>query len=253
MHVHLPKPLHGWREFAAEVSIIVVGVLIALGGEQAVENWTWHHKVQAAEHAMQREMFWDNAPEMIQRVSLQPCINAQLDAIRTAAESGRPRSEVVGLVDRLYLPFVTFDNVAHQNATASDVSTHMQQARVDQWTQAYAMIPSMDATNAVENTDGAKITALKRTGGALSIEEQVALLQAIEAVRSDGRRILAGVDWSMLVLPSLGGSVDPERLKGFMDVARLHYGACARNPPADWPATPLAPWPGGHAPGLAAS
>jgi hypothetical protein len=29
MHFHLPKPLHGWREFAGEVEIIVLGVLIA--------------------------------------------------------------------------------------------------------------------------------------------------------------------------------------------------------------------------------
>ena len=31
MHFHLPKPLHGWREFAGEVGVIVLGVLIALG------------------------------------------------------------------------------------------------------------------------------------------------------------------------------------------------------------------------------
>ena len=34
MHFHLPKPLHGWREFLGEVGIIVIGVLIALGAEQ---------------------------------------------------------------------------------------------------------------------------------------------------------------------------------------------------------------------------
>jgi len=38
MHFHLPKPLHGWREFAGEVGIIVLGVLIALGAEQALET-----------------------------------------------------------------------------------------------------------------------------------------------------------------------------------------------------------------------
>ena len=38
MHFHLPKPLHGWREFAGEVGIIVIGVLIALGAEQVVES-----------------------------------------------------------------------------------------------------------------------------------------------------------------------------------------------------------------------
>ena len=36
MHVHLPKPLHGWREFAGQVGIIVLGVLIALVAQQVV-------------------------------------------------------------------------------------------------------------------------------------------------------------------------------------------------------------------------
>ena len=38
MPVHLPKPLHGWREFAGEVGIIVLGVLIALGAEQLIQT-----------------------------------------------------------------------------------------------------------------------------------------------------------------------------------------------------------------------
>ena len=33
MHIHLPKPLHGWRAFLGEVGIIVLGVLIALAAE----------------------------------------------------------------------------------------------------------------------------------------------------------------------------------------------------------------------------
>lgn len=37
VHFHLPKPLHGWREFLGEEGIIVFGVLIALGAEQIVE------------------------------------------------------------------------------------------------------------------------------------------------------------------------------------------------------------------------
>jgi hypothetical protein len=37
MHFHLPKPLHGWREFVGEVGIIVIGVPIALAAEQVVE------------------------------------------------------------------------------------------------------------------------------------------------------------------------------------------------------------------------
>src|SRR5436305_1247648 len=34
MRFRLPRPLHGWREFAYEIIIVVVGVLLALGGAQ---------------------------------------------------------------------------------------------------------------------------------------------------------------------------------------------------------------------------
>jgi len=41
MDLHKPKPWHGLREFLKEYVIIVVGVLTALGGEQAVEWLHW--------------------------------------------------------------------------------------------------------------------------------------------------------------------------------------------------------------------
>jgi hypothetical protein len=41
MHVHLPKPLHGWRAFVGEVGIIVLGVLIALSADQLVSAFQW--------------------------------------------------------------------------------------------------------------------------------------------------------------------------------------------------------------------
>ena len=56
MHVHLPKPLHGWREFAGEVGIIVLGVLIALAAEATVENWQWRHKVDVVRKSLMGEL-----------------------------------------------------------------------------------------------------------------------------------------------------------------------------------------------------
>ena len=38
MKLSVPKPIHGWREFAGEVGIIVIGVLIALGAQQFVST-----------------------------------------------------------------------------------------------------------------------------------------------------------------------------------------------------------------------
>src|SRR3954447_17039001 len=59
MHFHLPKPLHGWREFAGEVGIIVIGVLIALSAEQVVETLHWRHEVRETRKALDAELSRD--------------------------------------------------------------------------------------------------------------------------------------------------------------------------------------------------
>src|SRR3569833_1608598 len=60
MHFHVPKPLHGWREFAGEVGIIVLGVLIALGTEQLVESQHWRAEVRDAKSAIHQDMAQSN-------------------------------------------------------------------------------------------------------------------------------------------------------------------------------------------------
>ena len=47
MHIHLPNPLHGWREFLGEVGIIFIGVMLATGAEQTIE--ALHHRSQVLE------------------------------------------------------------------------------------------------------------------------------------------------------------------------------------------------------------
>jgi hypothetical protein len=49
MHLHRPKPLHGWREISLEIGVIVVGIIIAIGLEQTVE--LVHHGQQRAQLA----------------------------------------------------------------------------------------------------------------------------------------------------------------------------------------------------------
>src|SRR5665213_1446672 len=87
MHVHLPKPLHGWREFAGEVGIIVLGVLIALAFEQGVEAW---HSMQERDHivrALSSEAvaMAENATE---RVGLNKCNGDRLAEL--AAKLNQP-------------------------------------------------------------------------------------------------------------------------------------------------------------------
>ncbi len=52
MDIHKAKPWHGLREFLKEYVIIVVGVLTALGAEQAVEWLHWRHEMHVAREAL---------------------------------------------------------------------------------------------------------------------------------------------------------------------------------------------------------
>src|SRR5947199_9951872 len=77
MHFHVPKPLHGWREFVHEVVIIVLGVLIALGLEQGVERARWARQVHDARTALHREMAFDLA-EVADRGRVAACVERHI-------------------------------------------------------------------------------------------------------------------------------------------------------------------------------
>jgi len=93
MHFHLPKPLHGWREFAGEVGIIVVGVLIALGAEQVVEDLHWRHEVSEAKAALRGEIYGHSygATEV---TMAEPCVDEQLMGLEKALLAPGPYKPV---------------------------------------------------------------------------------------------------------------------------------------------------------------
>ena len=83
MHVHLPKPLHGWREFVGEIAIIVIGILIALGGDQLVEELHWRHKTGEALAAMRQEIASDYT-QAAEAAIVAPCVDRQLVDLEAA-------------------------------------------------------------------------------------------------------------------------------------------------------------------------
>ena len=77
MHVHLPKAFHGWREFAKEVGIIVLGVLIALGFEQVAQAWHWHQEARATREALMAEIEY-SALWSEERLASQRCLRDRI-------------------------------------------------------------------------------------------------------------------------------------------------------------------------------
>ena len=77
MDIHKPKPWHGVREFLKEYLIIVIGVLTALGAEQAVEWLHWRHQAEVAREAIAFDLRRMVA-QAAQKDTETPCVAARL-------------------------------------------------------------------------------------------------------------------------------------------------------------------------------
>jgi hypothetical protein len=102
MHIHLPKPLHGWRAFFGEVGVIVLGVIIALGLEQtaaAVHDSVVAGEAREAIRAEVRENLW----WMDRRAKRESCIRARLAELGDLIARARA-GESVPVVHYLGMP-----------------------------------------------------------------------------------------------------------------------------------------------------
>jgi len=121
MDIHKPKPWHGIRDLLKEIGTIVIGVLIALAGEQIVEALTWRHKVTGAETALRHELAIDLSYAAEQQ-ALGACANRYIDVLQQAIAANRP--ETIAALYRLGPP------------------THPHPWRIDTWTAALnAQVP----------------------------------------------------------------------------------------------------------------
>jgi hypothetical protein len=120
MHFHLPKPLHGWRAFAGEVGIIVLGVLIALLAEQAVEAVHWRLEVADASKSLDGYLRHIET-NVVQRVQIDNCIDRKLDRLdNLISASDRPKIVRVELA-----PSRIWTTSGWQSVIASGAAAHM--------------------------------------------------------------------------------------------------------------------------------
>jgi hypothetical protein len=165
---------------------------------------------------------------------MHPCLQAQLDAIRTAVESGKGRDQIVSLISGYQLRYLTFDSLAKDAAVASDVTVHMPHDHLQEWIDVYSMIPLLDRTNAKEADDVGHLDALSRTGNALLESERERILDAVEVLRQDDEQMFEAVRYTLPQINHYGIKLAPGRKASFTDWAKRRYGACIRELPPGW-------------------
>jgi len=148
MHLHLPKPLHGWRAFAGEVGIIVLGVLIALGAEQFVEAARDRAQVRQGEESL-KDNFERFVTFTAELDAYAPCITSRATEVRTlidrsAAAHRLPR---VGAIPQLTPHPWQIDT--YSAMVASQAITHVSHAQ--------AILYSRIAMSAIDLYDDGKV------------------------------------------------------------------------------------------------
>ena len=163
MHFHLPKPLHGWREFAGEVGIIVIGVLIALAAEQVVEAVHWNAEVDDARAALRTELDHDLGA-VAYRQAQQRCIAKRMDAVEAWLASLRTDHPII-LTDYIGGPSsYSIHSSVWEIVKAGQAAAHMPLADKVAYAQIYDVLLNIsnleqkeaDAWQTLGEADGAR-------------------------------------------------------------------------------------------------
>ena len=122
MDIHKPKPWHGAREFLKEYAIIVVGVLTALGAEQAVEAIHTAHKAAEAEDLVREEMA-RNLLFARDLALFAPCHRAEFEGAQRLLLASAPSGQL-GTLPHFAFRTRTFTWGQWEGAVASGIAGH---------------------------------------------------------------------------------------------------------------------------------
>jgi hypothetical protein len=229
MEVHKPKVVRNWSELFKEWGIIVLGVLTALLAEQAVQSIEWRNKVNAATDDMTGELSQGDGPQAYVRVAMHDCVAGDLNSLRTVIEAG-DRRQARKLIDGFWLPQRTYDSLARDAATASDVASHMPHKRMLQYRIAYDVIPDLQRLADKELVDMGNLRALPATGGPIETSEKLAALGGVEALKIDNEAMLRENRFVLYRMRAMSMKLDPYFVVRDVREASTHYGGCMTTP-----------------------
>ncbi len=207
MHFHLPKPLHGWREFAGEVGIIVIGVLIALGAEQAIEGLHDRHVAAQSRRDVREEVGTDLGffRERLQETS---CIASRLSQLSAIVARGAVPKDTVRWVARPsdFAPFAE----RWRAVTSSGRSAMFPADEQGSFDEIYEIFARMDAKSQLEQQAWTNLDVMERLNGPTDADTRLLLLKAIEQAQRSNKMFGLSGSYVLLQAQKLGIASNPE-------------------------------------------
>ena len=230
MDIHRPKgAIEGWRELAKEIGIIVVGVLIALGAEQAVEALHWRHRVAEAEKAMGAELL-QNMSDGYYRLAISPCLSERLETVRQALTASHEENAPVPVMARTRAPLRPWQNDEWESARALQITGHMPTERLTAWSEAYFFVVAVRGTQEREQEALADLETLSVNAGRLEPAERDRLFRALVQARAQLRLMSLGPTLMIQRAAALGLTLSPAEMSRAYGQAKTDFGACVVAP-----------------------
>jgi hypothetical protein len=163
MRFKLPAPRNGWRVFAGEVGVIVLGVVIALGAQQFVETLQWREEVRRTEEALTIEIA-DSVLHASERQIVNRCLSDRLAHLigkvssNQGPWSGDPmplnqsaRAVTIVAAAPYRTPNRPWSGNVWEAAQNAGVFNHMRRERVAAFSKVYARMEGLRKVNEVEH------------------------------------------------------------------------------------------------------
>lgn len=139
MEIHKPKPVHNWRELVNEVSVIVIGIVIALSGEQLIEAVHWKHRVESAEQDLRTEL-GDSLSYAVEQQQMSVFVADYLERLQNAILENDPAT-----IKRLYDIGIPLDahpwrSSSWTAALSGQVADHLSHEKVAAYSIAFRLV-----------------------------------------------------------------------------------------------------------------
>ncbi|HEY3813949.1 MAG TPA: hypothetical protein VGL66_12045 [Caulobacteraceae bacterium] len=233
MEVHHPKTaVHSLRELGKEVGIIVIGVLIALGAEQAVEAMHWAHQMDVQRTALRRELVI-NANWFAERVAIADCLTARRGLLEAAlAQPGNDwKAEAVlpGAAKRSVYPVAwrNFPGQSWQNAVANGAASRMSPEEMLAYAAVYGDISDMHQMNIQEQLAALQLSDLEQDT-ALSETSRDRFHKALDELKFYSGGATGIAQESLQQLKAMHISPSASDLHDILADDHALYGSCVR-------------------------
>jgi hypothetical protein len=161
MRFRLPKPLHGWRAFAGEVGIIVLGVLIALGAQQVAEAVQQRSEARDADRAIRGELQL-NMAKLRSRAEKKACVDARIGELQALIDSAEAAGGTIKTPNWVGRPqFWTMQMARWQAVSQAGRAALLPADDLALYGSMYAYLANVNAAMAEEQSDWAKLRSLE--------------------------------------------------------------------------------------------